>query len=82
MTTCCRTDGRSSVSTAPVAVLMPPGSKLLCTAHFDNSESNLSNPDPTATVTWGDQTWEEMMIGFYTFTRDAEQATTPEQEEP
>ena len=33
--------------------------------HFDNSESNLNNPNPKATVHWGDQTWEEMMIGFY-----------------
>jgi peroxiredoxin len=47
------------------SVLMPAGSKLLCTAHFDNSEHNLSNPDPTATVRWGDQTWDEMMIGYF-----------------
>jgi peroxiredoxin/mono/diheme cytochrome c family protein len=46
-------------------VVMPAGSKLLCTAHFDNSENNLSNPDPKATVHWGDQTWEEMMIGYF-----------------
>jgi peroxiredoxin len=45
--------------------LLPKGTKLLCTAHWDNSEDNLSNPDPTKTVSWGDQTWEEMMIGFY-----------------
>ena len=45
--------------------LMPKGTKLVCTAHWDNSEDNLSNPDPTKTVSWGDQTWEEMMIGFY-----------------
>jgi hypothetical protein len=45
--------------------LMPKGTTLLCTAHWDNSEDNLSNPDPTKTVSWGDQTWEEMMIGFY-----------------
>lgn len=45
--------------------MIPKGSKLVCTAHWDNSENNLSNPDPTETVTWGDQTWEEMMIGFY-----------------
>ncbi len=44
---------------------IPKGSTLLCTAHWDNSEENLSNPDPTKRVTWGDQTWEEMMIGFY-----------------
>ncbi len=45
--------------------LLPKGTKLVCTAHWDNSEGNLSNPDPTKTVTWGDQTFEEMMIGFY-----------------
>ena len=45
--------------------LMPKGTKLLCTAHWDNSADNLSNPDPTKSVGWGDQTFEEMMIGFY-----------------
>ncbi len=46
--------------------LMPRGTRLICTAHFDNSEDNLANPDPTETVRYGDQTWEEMMFGFYT----------------
>lgn len=45
--------------------LMPKGTTLLCTANWDNSADNLSNPDPTQRVNWGDQTWEEMMIGFY-----------------
>ena len=45
--------------------MMPKGTKLVCTAAWDNSEANLSNPDPSKTVTWGDQTFEEMMIGFY-----------------
>ncbi len=45
---------------------MPKGTKLKCVAHFDNSEENLVNPDPTVDVTWGDQTFEEMMIGFFT----------------
>lgn len=43
--------------------IMPKGTRIHCTATFDNSESNLSNPDPTQPVRWGDQTWEEMMIG-------------------
>jgi peroxiredoxin len=47
------------------ALVIPAGSNLLCTAHFDNSENNLCNPDPTKPVRWGDQTWEEMMIGWY-----------------
>jgi hypothetical protein len=45
--------------------LMPKGSTLLVTAHYDNSSANRFNPDPTATVRWGDQTWEEMLIGYY-----------------
>ncbi len=47
----------------PLAV--PEGSRIVCTATYDNSEDNLNNPDPTATVRWGDQTWDEMMIGYY-----------------
>jgi hypothetical protein len=34
-------------------------------AHWDNSENNLANPDPSQRVSWGDQTFEEMMIGFF-----------------
>lgn len=45
--------------------LMPTESTLLVTAHYDNSSGNRFNPDPTATVRWGDQTWEEMLIGYY-----------------
>jgi peroxiredoxin/mono/diheme cytochrome c family protein len=44
---------------------MSAGSRFLCTATFDNSQANLNNPDPQATVRWGDQTWDEMMIGYY-----------------
>jgi hypothetical protein len=39
------------------------GSRLEVVAHFDNSPNNPYNPDPRAEVQWGDQTWEEMMIG-------------------
>jgi hypothetical protein len=52
----------------PVAA--PAGSRLECVAHFDNSAKNKWNPDPTKTVRWGPQTWEEMMIGFVGFTVD------------
>ncbi len=44
---------------------MPKGSKLVCTAHYDNSDANPLNPDPTKTVRFGLQTWEEMMVGYY-----------------
>jgi peroxiredoxin len=48
--------------------LLPAGSQLFCEAEFDNSEKNLANPDPTVTVRWGEQTWEEMMIGYFSST--------------
>ena len=47
---------------------LPKGSTLRVTAHFDNSPANRANPDAKANVRWGDQTWEEMMIGFFTYT--------------
>ena len=50
-------------------IMLPKGTRLDCVAYFDNSTKNKYNPDPSQTVRWGDQTWEEMMIGWYTFTR-------------
>jgi peroxiredoxin/mono/diheme cytochrome c family protein len=47
------------------AKTLPPGARVHCVAHWDNSENNLANPDPSKTVNWGDQTWDEMMIGFF-----------------
>jgi peroxiredoxin len=44
---------------------MPQGTRMDCYARFDNSEDNLNNPDPKAAVRFGDQTFEEMMIGFF-----------------
>ncbi|MCA9264031.1 MAG: redoxin family protein [Planctomycetales bacterium] len=40
------------------------GLKIEASAHFDNSVKNLVNPDPDSIVRWGDQTWQEMMVGF------------------
>jgi mono/diheme cytochrome c family protein len=45
--------------------LIPAGATLKVVAHFDNSPGNRFNPDPSATVKWGDQTWEEMLIGYF-----------------
>ena len=45
--------------------LLPAGTSIEVIAHFDNSPGNKFNPDPTKDVRWGDQTWEEMMIGFF-----------------
>jgi peroxiredoxin len=45
-------------------LLLPRGSRVQCIAHFDNSAGNFDNPDPKSPVKWGEQTWEEMMIGY------------------
>jgi len=41
------------------------GTRLRAVAWYDNSRNNPHNPDPEATVTWGDQTYQEMMVGFF-----------------
>jgi hypothetical protein len=45
-------------------ITMAPGSRIEATGVFDNSANNPANPDPKAAVKWGEQSWEEMMIGF------------------
>jgi hypothetical protein len=64
----------------PVAV--PKGSKIEVVAHHDNSASNKANPDHTKVVHWGDQTWDEMMIGYFDYTldkQDLRKAKVPEE---
>src|SRR5262245_18096308 len=51
-------------------IAMPKGSRVHCVAHFDNSAKNPNNLDPTQPVHWGDQTWEEMMIGWMDYVYD------------
>jgi mono/diheme cytochrome c family protein len=58
----------------PIAV--PKGSRIDCLAHHDNSDNNRFNPDPTKEVRWGDQTWEEMMIGWIDYTVDSQNLRT------
>ncbi|HWZ33799.1 MAG TPA: hypothetical protein VNX18_20810 [Bryobacteraceae bacterium] len=58
----------------PLAV--PKGSRLDATAHYDNSTSNKWNPDPTADVRWGDQTWQEMQYTGITYFVDQPAATS------
>ena len=40
---------------------LPKGAKVQVIAHWDNSANNPYNPDPTKTVKWGDQSWDEML---------------------
>ena len=55
---------RSYTFAEPIKV--PAGSKLIAHFIYDNSKRNPNNPDPSKTVVWGDQSWEEM---FYTAIR-------------
>jgi mono/diheme cytochrome c family protein len=52
---------------------VPAGTKIECVAHFDNSTLNPFNPDPSATVRYGDQTHEEMKFGFLFHLREDEE---------
>jgi hypothetical protein len=45
---------------------VPAGTWMLCTGGHDNSVKNANNPDPTKTVRWGLQSWDEMFMGFMT----------------
>jgi hypothetical protein len=49
-------------------MLIPKGSRIIVTAHFDNSAGNKHNPDPTKAVRWGDPSYDEMMIGWLEYT--------------
>ena len=66
--------GWQSYYTLAESLAMPKGTRIDCLAHFDNSEKNAYNPDPTKAVRWGEQTWEEMMIGYIDYVDDASPA--------
>jgi hypothetical protein len=53
---------------APIHV--PKGSRLVVTAHYDNSANNRFNPNPNQTVYYGDMAWEEMDSPFFAITID------------
>ena len=57
--------------TLATPLVLPKGTKIECTAHYDNSPNNPDNADPTKEVTWGDQSWDEMMVGFFNLVFDA-----------
>jgi mono/diheme cytochrome c family protein/thiol-disulfide isomerase/thioredoxin len=59
-----RFDWQTAYHWEPGKKRFPKGTRLECTALFDNSAFNPFNPDPKATVRDGPQTWQEMMNGF------------------
>jgi hypothetical protein len=46
-------------------LFLKAGTRLQAVAWYDNSDENPHNPDPNKAVTWGGQTYEEMMVGFF-----------------
>lgn len=50
---------------------VPGGTQIIARGAFDNSGQNPYNPDPTIEVNWGEQSWEEMFMGFYTWKESA-----------
>ena len=47
---------------------LPAGTRVVSHAVFDNSAKNKLNPDPSATVRWGEQSFDEMLIGYMSVT--------------
>jgi hypothetical protein len=56
-------------------IKMPKGTKIECTEHFDNSAGNKENPDPSATIGWGEQTTDEMMVCMFNVVFDSKFTT-------
>jgi hypothetical protein len=56
-------------------IALPKGTRIDVLAHFDNSTANKMNPDPTKAVRFGEQTWDEMMNGFFDYTLDNQSLT-------
>lgn len=46
---------------------VPGGTKIIANGAFDNSGQNPFNPDPSIEINWGEQSWEEMFMGFYSW---------------
>ena len=51
-------------------IKVPKGTRMVVTAHFDNSSANRFNPNPTRTVYYGEMSWEEMMAPFFSVVVD------------
>src|SRR5262249_40072644 len=51
-------------------IRVPKGTRLLVSAHFDNSAGNRFNPDPSRTIYYGEMSWDEMMKAFFSIVVD------------
>ena len=57
------------------------GDRLRGRAWYDNSEANPSNPDPSVAVRYGEQSFEEMMFGFFEFVADPGYGQTDQEQQ-
>ncbi len=46
---------------------VPAGTKIQAIGAFDNSSQNEYNPDAESKIMWGEQSWQEMFMGFYSW---------------
>jgi hypothetical protein len=60
---------------------IPAGTRVVYTQVFDNSTQNKANPDPNRVVTWGEQTWDEMVFGVSRY-RNVKEDGKPKGKEP
>lgn len=51
-------------------VLLPKGTRLDTTTHYDNSANNPYNPNPKIDVAFGPQSTDEMAVSFLGFVLD------------
>ena len=58
--------------------LIPAGTRLEYEAWFDNSTANADNPNPKVAVHQGRETWDEMMLGYITYSKTAPAPLTVE----
>lgn len=59
---------------------VPAGSKLVSRYTYDNSARNPANPDPSLVITWGDQSWEEMLYTNLSYRWKDETSDNPKPE--
>ncbi|MEE2777183.1 MAG: alkyl hydroperoxide reductase [Acidobacteriota bacterium] len=59
--------------------VIPAGTRLEYTAWFDNSVDNPSNPDANKAQGWGRETWDEMMLGYITYSSTEPKKLTVEE---
>jgi len=57
-------------------IKVPKGTKMIVTAHHDNSANNAMNPAPGTPATWGEMTAQEMMLPWFGVLVD--RAATPD----